>query len=159
MNTYAAPSGGFPWDTPGGRFGQFFPDRREDLYLLVALRVVRGGETTGPVTRFPRRTCPPGRTLQPPPLGVECHPMTTTAALGLCPPLSPSAWDGAGPLEDVLPYAPRRPCLTRPWSPRPGGDTHGRSVLACYMRGSCSSLAARSVLHILGKDPPGLPPP
>ena len=51
MNTHAVPSGGFPWDTPGGRFGQFFPDRREDLYLLVALRVVGGGGTAAPVTR------------------------------------------------------------------------------------------------------------
>jgi len=43
MNTHAVPSGGFPWDTPGGHLGQFFPARREDLYLLVALRVVGGG--------------------------------------------------------------------------------------------------------------------
>jgi len=60
MNTHAVPSGGFPRDTPGGRFGQFFPARREDLYLLVALRFVGGGGTTAPVTRFPRRPCPPG---------------------------------------------------------------------------------------------------
>jgi len=159
MNTHAVPSGGFPWDTPGGRFGQFFPARREDLYLLVSLRVVGGGGTTAPVTRFPRSTCPLGPTLRPPPLGVECHPMTSTVALGLCPQLPPSAWDGASPLEDVPPYAPRRPCLTGPWSPRQGGDTHGRNVLACYMRGSCSFLDAQSALYPLGKDLPGLPPP
>ena len=85
--------------------------------------------------------------------------MTTTVALGLCPPLPPSAWDGADPLEDVPPYAPRRPCLTGPRSPRQGEDTHGRNDLACYMRGSCSSLAAQSALYPLGKDPPGLSPP
>jgi len=69
MNTHAVPSGGFPWDTPGGRFGQFFPALWEDLYLLVSLRVVGGGGTTAPDTRFPRRTCYPGPTLRLPPLG------------------------------------------------------------------------------------------
>jgi len=85
--------------------------------------------------------------------------MTTTVALGLCPLLPPSAWGGASPLEYVPPYAPRRPCLTGPWSQRQAGDTHGRNVLACFMRGNCSSLAAQSALYPLGKDLPGLPPP
>jgi len=86
MNTRSVPSGGFPWGTPGGRLGQIFPARRGDLYLLVALRVVGGGGSTAPFTRLPRRTCPPGPTLRLPPLGVECHLTTTTAALGLGPP-------------------------------------------------------------------------
>jgi len=159
MNTHAVPSGDFPWDTPGGRFGQFFPARREDSYLLVALRVVGGGGTTTPVTRFPRRTCPPGPTLRLPPLGVECHPKTTKAALGLCSRLLLSALDGAGPLENFLPYALSRPCLTGPLSPRRGGDTHGRNVLACYMRGNYSSLVAESALYPEGNDLTGLPPP
>jgi len=159
MNTHAVPSWVFPWNTRGGRFSQLFPARREDLYFHVALRVVGGGGTTAPVSRFPRRTGHAGPTLQLPPLGVECRPTTTKAALDLCPRLPPSALDGAGPFEDAPPYAPRRPCLAGPWSPRRGGDTHERNVLACYMRGTCSSWAAQSALYPLREDRTGLRPP
>jgi len=155
MHTHAVPSGGFPWDTPGGRFGQFSPARLEDLYLLVSLRVVRRGGTTPPVTRFPRRTFPSRPALWLPPLGVECHPTTTTAVLGLCLRLLMSSWDSDGPLEDAPPYARRRVSSEWPWSPCRGGDTHGRSDLACYMRGNCSSMVAQSALYPFEKDPTG----
>jgi len=48
-NAHAVPSGGFPWDTPSGRLGQFFPASRKDLYLLAALL---GSECL----RLPRRS-------------------------------------------------------------------------------------------------------
>jgi len=159
MNTHTVPSGDFPWDTPGGRLGRFFPSHREDLYPLVALRVVGGGATIARATRFPKRTRPPGTTLRLPTLGVKCHPKTTKAAPGLCPRLPPSALDGSGPLEDVPPYAPREPCLEGPWALRPGGNTDGRNNLACYLRGNCRSLVAQSALEPLGKDLTERPPP
>ena len=83
MKTHAAPSGGVPWDTFGGCLGQFFLARRDYLYILVALRGVGAGGTTAPVTHFPRKTFP-RPVLRLPPLGVECDPKTTRAALGLC---------------------------------------------------------------------------
>jgi len=147
-------------DAPTTRLSRFLPALREDLHRRSSPLVLDEGGTTPPATRFPRRGYPPRIVRPRPSLGQASHPKTTTGDHNVASPPRPVVLHGPPPSScGALRTASGRLLLTKPLSPRQGGDTLKRNVPACYMQDHCSSGVAQGDPLPPGEDQVELPPP